>query len=132
MKFLIVRNTYTAESTLGKFYIDGKYRAYSKEECGRRLSRNSTALPVGEYALVTEYSDLFQTRVVMVIGCKEPTVFHPMRLRDKDLNVKSSIRLGNIRIRNGVAEDWSIADQVYDLVAKDEAEGITSMLYISE
>ncbi|WP_396189875.1 DUF5675 family protein [Flavobacterium sp.] len=130
MKFLIFRDTFTNESTLGKFYIDGKYKCYSKEECGRTLSRHSTALQPGEYALITEYSDLFQTRVVMIIGGATPAVFHPMRVRDKDITSKGSVKLGNIRIRNGVAEDWDLAKQVYDLVAKDEINGITSILHI--
>ena len=130
MKFLIIRDTFTNESTLGKFYIDGKYKCYSKEDCGRNLSRHNTALPPGEYALITEYSDLFQTRVVMIIGGEEPRVFHPMRIRDKDIKVKGCVKLGNIRIRNGVAEDWDIVTKVYDAVAQDEADGITSILII--
>lgn len=130
MNFLILRDTYTPESTLGKFYINSKYKCFSKEPCGRTLSSNCKALPVGEYALITEYSDLFQTRVVMVIGGTTPVVLHPMRLKDKDINPVTAIRLGNIRIRNGVAEDWSLADQVYELVARDEINGITSILNI--
>ena len=130
MKFLIFRDTFTHESTLGKFYIDGKYRCYSKEDCGRTLSRHRAALPAGEYALVTEYSDTFQTRVVMIIGGDTPRVFHPMRIKDKDTQVRGCVKLGNIRIRNGVAEDWSIVNEVYDLVAKDEIDGVTSILII--
>lgn len=131
MKFLIFRDTYTNDSTLGKFYINGKYKCYSKEDCGRMLSSNRSALPPGEYALVTEYSDLFQTRVVMIIGGESPRVLHPMRVKDKDKQVKGSLKLGNIRIRNGVAEDWSIASVVYDLVAKDEVDGVISILTIA-
>ena len=130
MKFLIFRDTFTNESTLGKFYINGKYRCYSKEDCGRAISRHCSALPTGEYALVTEYSDIFQTRVVVVLGGETPRVFHPMRIRDKDNNPKGCIRLGNIRIRNGVAEDWSIVNEVYDLVAAAESAGKPAILII--
>lgn len=126
MRATIQRDTFTNEATLGKLYVNSVYKCYTKEDCSRHLSSNCTALPPGEYAMITEYSDLYQTRVIKIIGVKNG-IFHPLNSRTQS---KTTIKLGHVRYRNNVAEDRALFDFLYDLVRDSEVNDEYAILTI--
>lgn len=126
MRVTLQRNTFTNESTIGKLYVNNVYKCYTREDCSRLLSFHSSALPVGEYALITEYSEIFNTRVIKIVG-EKLGIFHPMT--DKR-DIKSSIKLGLVRYRNNVAEDTMLFRELYDLVREAETNDETAILTI--
>lgn len=128
MRATIKRDTFTNESTIGKLYVNSVYKCYAKEDCARTLSKHRTALPAGEYALVTEYSDIFHTRVIRIVGAQNG-LFHPM---NSNKEVKTSIKLGHVRYRSNVAEDKALFDFIYNLIREDEINDEISILTICD
>lgn len=126
MRATIQRDTFTNEATLGKLYVNSVYKCYTKEDCARHLSSNCTALPNGEYAMITEYSDLYQTRVIKIVGSKVG-IFHPMHTKTES---KTTVKLGMVRYRNNVAEDRALFDFLYDLVREAEVNDRYAILTI--
>ena len=69
MKLKVVRESYTADTTIGKLYIDGEYFCYTLEDAVRDYGikvEGRTAIPRGEYKVKISLSSRFKRVMPMV------------------------------------------------------------------
>lgn len=61
MKLLLVRDTFTDKSTIGKLYIDGEFFCYTLEDVVRdKKIFGETAIPYGTYSIILDVSYRFK------------------------------------------------------------------------
>ena len=68
MKLILKRNIFSDKSTIGELSIDDKFYCYTLEDIDRDIEKkgctvkikNETAIPRGNYEIVTNFSDRFQ------------------------------------------------------------------------
>ena len=69
MNLLLIRDTYTKESTIGKLYIDGKYECDTLEDVVREEKIfGETAIPEGEYTIILNLSSRFKKILPLLLN----------------------------------------------------------------
>ena len=68
---------YTARTTIGKVYIDGKYFSFSLEDTVRAFGikvKGETAIPAGRYRIKTTFSSRFKRDMALIYNTKALTL----------------------------------------------------------
>lgn len=77
MELLIIRDTYTSKSTIGRLFIDGVEFCYTLEDIVRPKGikvYGETAIPQGEYSVTMSYSNRFKELMPLVYNKPDLTV----------------------------------------------------------
>jgi len=65
----VQRNTSSANSTIGKMYVDGQFECYTLEDVVRIAKiPGKTAIPAGRYAIVVDMSTRFHKRMPRLLN----------------------------------------------------------------
>lgn len=71
MKITLIREVYTAKSTIGKLYIDGVFQCVTLEDVvranGAKKVKDATAIPAGAYKVIVDFSHRFQQLMPLYI-----------------------------------------------------------------
>jgi|TARA_B110000046_G_scaffold137244_1_gene143536 hypothetical protein len=67
----LIRETYTAQTTIGKLYIDDKYFCYTLEDTVRAPGikvKGETAIPEGDYEVIVTMSGRFKRMMPLILS----------------------------------------------------------------
>ena len=71
MKIVVVRDTFTENSTIGKMLIDGAFFCYTLEDTIRDVKiAGETAIPYGTYKVIVNMSNRFKRLMPLLIDVK--------------------------------------------------------------
>ena len=71
MKIVVVRDTFTENSTIGKMLIDGAFFCYTLEDTIRDVKiAGETAIPYGSYKVVVNMSNRFKRLMPLLLNVK--------------------------------------------------------------
>ena len=71
MKIVVVRDTFTENSTIGKMLIDGAFFCYTLEDTIRDVKvQGETAIPYGTYKVIVNMSNRFKRLMPLLIDVK--------------------------------------------------------------
>ena len=71
MKIVVVRDTFTENSTIGKMLIDGAFFCYTLEDTIRDVKiAGETAIPYGSYKVIVNMSNRFKRLMPLLIDVK--------------------------------------------------------------
>ena len=71
MKIVVVRDTFTENSTIGKMLIDGAFFCYTLEDTIRDVKvHGETAIPYGTYKVIVNMSNRFKRLMPLLIDVK--------------------------------------------------------------
>ena len=71
MKIIIVRDTFTENSTIGKMLIDGAFFCYTLEDTIREVKiKGETAIPYGTYKVIVNMSNRFQREMPLLLNVR--------------------------------------------------------------
>jgi hypothetical protein len=71
MKIVVVRDTFTENSTIGKMLIDGTFFCYTLEDTIRDVKiAGETAIPYGSYKVIVNMSNRFQRLMPLLLNVK--------------------------------------------------------------
>lgn len=69
MKIVVVRDTFTENSTIGKMLIDGAFFCYTLEDTIRDVKiAGETAIPYGTYKVIVNMSNRFQRMMPLLLN----------------------------------------------------------------
>lgn len=71
MEIEIVRTTFTANSTIGKLFIDGKFECYTLEDVKRPAGvkiKGETCIPDGRYQVIVNFSSRFKRLMPLLLN----------------------------------------------------------------
>ncbi len=69
MKIVVVRDTFTENSTIGKMLIDGAFFCYTLEDKVRdEKIKSETAIPYGTYKVIVNMSNRFQRMMPLLLN----------------------------------------------------------------
>lgn len=88
MNLLIQREVFTDNSTIGRLFINGVYQCFTLEDTMREKDgatfpdckvQNETAIPVGVYSVVIDFSPHFHKELphILNVPCYEGVRIHP-------------------------------------------------------
>lgn len=71
MKIVVVRDTFTENSTIGKMLIDGAFFCYTLEDTIRDVKiAGETAIPYGSYKVIVNMSNRFKVLMPLLLNVK--------------------------------------------------------------
>lgn len=71
MKIVVVRDTFTENSTIGKMLIDGAFFCYTLEDTIRDVKiAGETAIPYGSYKVIVNMSNRFKRLMPLLVDVK--------------------------------------------------------------
>jgi len=71
MKIVVVRDTFTENSTIGKMLIDGAFFCYTLEDTIRDAKiAGETAIPYGTYKVIVNMSNRFKVLMPLLLNVK--------------------------------------------------------------
>jgi hypothetical protein len=71
MKIVVVRDTFTENSTIGKMLIDGAFFCYTLEDTIRDVKIDGeTAIPYGSYKVIVNMSNRFKVLMPLLLNVK--------------------------------------------------------------
>lgn len=71
MKIVVVRDTFTENSTIGKMLIDGAFFCYTLEDTIRDVKiAGETAIPYGTYKVIVNMSNRFKRLMPLLVDVK--------------------------------------------------------------
>lgn len=71
MKIVVVRDTFTENSTIGKMLIDGAFFCYTLEDTIRVVKiAGETAIPYGSYKVIVNMSNRFKRLMPLLVDVK--------------------------------------------------------------
>ena len=136
LELKLVRLMMGAASTLGKFYIDGKYYGVTCEDKDRELEAGGvkiakqTAIPRGRYRVAVTFSNRFQKMLPLledVPGFTGVRIHGGNRAEDSE----GCVLAGRVRIQDGIAQCKDTVEAIIDLIDDAEDRGEESYLEIA-
>lgn len=131
MKLRLVRESGTNETTLGNLYMDGIWFCHTLEDRDRRLEsggvkvKGQTAIPLGTYPVIIDFSNRFQKLMMHVLNVPQ---FEGIRIHagnttadtegcillgeDVDRDVLVHSRVAVVRLQHEVAQALDRAEAV--------------------
>lgn len=131
MKLRLVRERGGDETTLGNLYMDGIWFCHTLEDQDRRLEaggvkvRGKTAIPLGTYSVVIDFSNRFQKLMMHVLDVPQ---FAGIRIHagNTHLNTEGCILLGEDVDRDVLVHSRIAVNRLQHEVAQalDRAEAV--------
>ena len=136
MKIEVIRDTFTADATLGKMLVNGGMFGYTCEDLDRKLEdggekvQNETAIPRGTYKVVTSFSHHFGKVMPEIL---EVPGFVGVRIHagNGPTDTEGCILLGRVRTADGCANCAERNTTLLNLIATAEDAGDTTWLTVS-
>ena len=103
MDITIIRDTFSDTTTIGKFYIDGKYQCETLEDVIRPDKvkvYGETAIPRGEYEVVINFSEKYQRPMIQIMNVP---MFEGIRIHSGN---KAEDTEGCILVGTSRSNDW--------------------------
>lgn len=122
MNLQVIRSVFSPTTTMGKFYIDGEFFAYTLEDTDRQLNGDcskkikcKTAISEGSFKVILSYSDHFQKVLPQI--CDVPC-FGGVRIHGGNSNedTEGCILIGENS--NMLDRIWDCHCKVDDLIQK--------------
>jgi hypothetical protein len=133
MKLLLIRDAFSATTTLGKLYVNGAYRCETLEDADRHLEdegaekvHGETAIPIGIYNVVIDYSNRFQRPMPHILDVSE---FEGVRIHPGNTaaDTEGCVLVGSGRLGESVVRSRIAFEPLFDALeaAYDDNESIT-------
>jgi hypothetical protein len=98
MKIEVLRNQYTANSTIGSLYVNGRWQCYTLEDTKRDGPKipGQTCIPAGLYKLIISFSNRFKRDLPLLVAVPnfEGVRIHP---GNTDANTEGCILVGKAK-----------------------------------
>lgn len=121
MNILLVRDTLTPLSTIGRIYVNNVYECYSLEDVDRRLENGGvkihgeTAIPLGSYAVTVTMSARFKMLLPILHNVPQ---FSGVRIHSGNLakDTEGCILVGAAKSMNRVVDSRSAFNRLFQKI----------------
>jgi hypothetical protein len=125
MKLRLERKEFTEDSTIGDFYVNDSWFAFSLEDTVREPGVKvvgKTAIPAGNYEVIVDYSNRFKRRLPRLI---DVPMFEGIRIHsgNKPADTEGCILLGMTKDKDFIGQSRSTVEAFIILLDKGLAEG---------
>lgn len=125
MKLLLIRDTFTDESTTGELFVDGAFECFVLEDRVRPRGvkvYGKTAIPYGTYEIVVTMSARFKRLLPLLLNVPNFTGIriHP---GNKAVDTEGCLLPGTKRAKNIVFESRKAFDRLFTRIKAAKAKG---------
>lgn len=120
MKILVLRDTFTDKTTLGKLFVDGKYECNTLEDKVRPDGEKvygQTAIPAGTYDVIIDLSNRFKIELPRLLNVP---MFEGIRIHpgNKAEDTDGCILVGVTRSKDWVGQSKIAFNRLFDQMEK--------------
>jgi len=118
MKLTVARQPSSLHSTIGELAVDGKFECYTLEDVVRPAKiMGSTAIPVGTYKVVINYSNRFKRMLPQILDVPgfEGIRIHP---GNTDVDTEGCILVGDEKKKDFVGKSRVAFDRLFAKMQK--------------
>ncbi len=134
MKLRLIREVLASDYTAGRLYVNNVFQCYTLEDADRRLENGGTkiygetAIPLGSYPVIVNYSNRFKRELPLLVNVPqfEGIRIHPGNTHE---DTHGCILVGNVRGSGQVNDSRAAFNKLFEKLeeayAKEDAIEIT-------